>query len=406
MAGNEKKYCDGLTCWDRPKSGSTAGRRNRHVIVWNSDKRHTVEIKFRFGERPLKSKTTVSAIGNSDVSPSVSVVGKALALSLNVVEGLPTFVELRHQRTVFHIAVIPSTERGLDELKTCYQVACRNRRFDVSLENSICLATLSSDGERLSEEELLLSANLSIPLDTPRTLRLNTDPDEFADFIDAVLVRADAKIDLRFRPESEPVTPISGQIIAQQKRQRATDCTLSIEGEDVLKVQIGSEEFGLRHENRILYPQEQQMIESGSYAWRLSSSGSLEAVDLKLPDAIDQSIRNLIKVFAGRGTIPSLAYFDDEICTCVSDICSKIQGFCGSLPEHSQITNEAENLIQIGSIIDQSNNRILFTPLAPINLAYESALTKSLSGEAARSEVLKLFGQSSLLPFLQWPTWG
>jgi DNA phosphorothioation-dependent restriction protein DptH len=101
-----------------------------------------------------------------------------------------------------------------------------------------------------------------------------------------------------------------------------------------------------------------------------------------------------------------LAYFDEEVCNHVSTLCSEIQSFCRSLPEHSQISIEAENLIQMGSIIDHDNNRILLTPLSPINLAFEAALTKRVGGEAASSEVLKLLSQSALLPFLQWPTWG
>lgn len=403
LPGNEHNYCDGLVCWDRPKSGTSAGRRNRHIIVWNHDQRDKVDLKLRFAERPLKSKAKTKS---SSGSLSLSVAGKTLSLSLDVGEGVPYFAEVRHQRTVFNIAVFPEAPAGLDEIKTCYQVACKQRRLDVALENSIQLSTSGIEGEPLEEHELVLTPGLRIPLEKPGRVYLNADSDGSADFVDAVLARPTEVIALRFKPEVEPVTPISGQNISQQKRQRGEDCKLSVEDGDVLKVRIGSEEYGLRHENRVLYPLEQQMTSSDAIAWRMSSPDSVVPVDLRLPAAIETAFRDIVSIFNRRETIPSLAYFDEEVCDAVSALCSEIQDFCKSLPEHSQISTEAENIVQIGSIIDHDSNRILLTPLSPINLAYEAALTKRVGGDSTSGEILKLLGQSTLLPFLQWPTWG
>ncbi len=404
LPGSEKSYCDGMICWDRPKSGTAAGQRHRHIIVWNQDHLSQIMLKLRFAGRPQKSSTVVQyKSDNLDVHVD-SIISKVLTLALTISEQGPCFAEVKHQRMVFHIAIYPGSSKGLENLKIGYEVVCRQRRLDIALDNKIQLVNYGSDGDIIEERELHLTPNVIIPLGKPGVVTLNTASDESGEPIDAILERSETQLSLRFKPEISPITPISGASIAQQKRQRKSDCVLNMDNGS-MKVQIGSEEYGLSHENRNLYPLEKIMLSSGGIAWRLTHE-DVTAIELRIPAPIEFAYRKVLSIFACRQTIPSLTYFDEEVCKAVELLCAEIQKFYNALPDYSQISTEAESVIQIGSVIDHENNRILLSPFSPLNLAFESALTRRIGGDQTSVEILKLLNQAALLPYLQWPTWG
>ncbi|MFR3912354.1 MAG: hypothetical protein ACLTYB_14660 [Clostridium paraputrificum] len=71
------------------------------------------------------------------------------------------------------------------------------------------------------------------------------------------------------------------------------------------------------------------------------------------------------------------------------------------IEEGSYLTKEQKNLFKIGSIRREIDDReIMFSPLHPLNIAYQLHITDKLKNEELSDEVVKKFTSTYLLPYI------
>lgn len=394
----ETKYCDGLVCWDRADAGTKAGQRTRHIIIWNHEQRQALSLRLKFADRPKKAEVRCTLIEGGS-PPEFDVSGKSLVARLEPAQDKVLFCRLTYQeKTRFSICCIPTTAFGLESLKTVFKVVPRQQRLDVPIDVEL---RLRSSIEPEEPSDVQVEHGDTVDLDELHSVRVRVGDEEVAEEIPIRLIRDGVHIPLQLKRENEPVRPVSGLKLWQEKRNLESDCSLDV-GEGTVKVQVGTDEYGVRHPVRELLPYEQQFLDNGGEAWR-QNSDSIESVTVRVPESVSLAYSRVLEEFRQRHTIPSLAYFDEPLCGLVDDLCKTIIDYFSALPTDSQLPDAAEGILRLGMFEDLKDRRLLMTPLAPLNLAFEAMVSSQLRGETGvRLELLKLLDQSAMLPYIRW----
>ena len=394
---NEKKYCDGLICWDRANAASNAGQRNRHIVVWNNESCETLNLRLRFADRPKKLFAGFSQVTGGAI-PTCEVSGKSLVVTIQPEGDGPFYCRLTYQkRTQFNICCIPSSSDGMGSLKTVFSVIPRKQLWHIPIDAELQLRLPHQSNE---PDEVIIEHDSVVDLDDLITVNIRVSDDEVEEQIPISLIRDGVKLALELRREHDPVRPVSGLKLWQEKRALESDCSLVL-GEETVKVQVGTDEYGLRHPVRELYPLESQFLEIGGASWRKIDEGVVPGVQPGLPGSVSTTYSRILEEFTQRRTIPSLAYFDEPLCKLVDSLSKAIVEYYTSLPIDSQLPDSAEGILRIGMFEDSFDGRLMMTPFAPLNLAYEAQISRELRGEAVSTELLQLLDQSAMLPYLK-----
>ena len=391
---NENRYCEGVVCWDRASATSKAGQRTRHIVIWNDEGRETLKIRLRFADRPKKVFAEFSQVVGGAVS-ACDTSGKSLVVTIQPEGNDPFFGRLTYQkRTQFNICCLPSEALGMASLKTLFSVIPKKKLWQIPIDAEL---QVGSPDQSTDAVDRAVEQHDVVNLDELETVNIRVSDDEVEEQVPITLIRNGVQLALELKREHDPVTPVSGLKLWQEKRTLESDCLLAL-GDETVKVQVGTDEYGLRHPVRELYPLEKRFLELGGVCWRKIGEQVEPAVQPDLPDAVSNAYTRILEEFSLRETIPSLAFFDEQLCELVDSLSAAIVEHFRALPTDSQVPDTAEGLLRIGMYED---GRLMMTPFAPLNLAYEAQVSRELRGESIGTELLRLLDQSAMLPYLK-----
>ena len=391
---NEKKYCDGLVCWDRANAASKSGQRKRHVVIWNNEGRKLLKLRLKFADRPQKKFAALSQVGGGP-TPTCEVSGKSLLLTISVEENEPFFCRLTYKKkTQFNVCCLPSSFDGMESVKTLYSVVPQKKLWQIPIDSELQVGLSHQNDE---PEDFPVESNSVINLDELKTVNIRVSEDEVEEQVPFSLIRNGVELAINLKREYDPVRPVSGLKLWQKKRTLESDCVLVL-GDETVKVQVGTDEYGLGYPMRELYPLEKQFLALGGACWRKIGDDIELDAQPDLPQTVSNAYFEILEQFKARRTIPSLAYFDEELCKLVDVLSNAIVDHFRRLETDKPLPDCAEGMLRLGMYDD---GRVLMSPLAPFNLAFEAQLSRELRGESVPIELLRLLDQSAMLPFLK-----
>ena len=183
---NEKKYCDGLVCWDRANAASQSGQRKRHIVIWNDEGRKLLKLRLKFAERPQKKFSKLSQVDDGPV-PACEVSGKSLVLTISVEENVPFFCRLAYQKkTQFNICCLPSSFAGMESVKTLYSVVPQKKLWQIPIDSDLQVGLAHQNTE---PEDVPVESNAVINLDELKTVNIRVSDDEVEEQVPFSLIR-------------------------------------------------------------------------------------------------------------------------------------------------------------------------------------------------------------------------
>ena len=129
-------------------------------------------------------------------------------------------------------------------------------------------------------------------------------------------------------------------------------------------------------------------------------NGTIKKIDLKLSDELQSVFNRIINYYRDINNLPSLVFLDNDLKALYKEFIELYNNEIENIEKDSIISSDERklNLIKLGTIKD--NDKILFTPLSPLNIAYQLEITNQCQNEILDKPILERLNPNNLLPYL------
>ena len=394
---NVEKVVDGNNVyWEKAKVDTVAGRRKRHIIVFNNSECDTLELRFHFDDTLSNEYIDVKSRSYAKVS------GKKLIIRIPSIKEDSNFYKIvyNHKKESkskyeFYIAVVNVKPEVLNNIKAHYEIktgsGSKNRiqinsdgseiKFGNGLNEKIIDVENTDDIVDVYEEDTIKISNSSQAWDDDSLkFKLNFDG---------------AIVPFEIKEQSLRSKPIHSVNLLKLKREFKKDFTWKEDN----KITQETREYYLDEKLKLILNKEKSIIEKGIMYGR-ESLNKIEKIDVSYSEDLTKAYNNILEYYKGKNSIPSLGYLDDELKELYEDYLNIYNKEIESIEERDIIYNNSykKDLLKIGSILCEG--KIMFTPFSPINIAYILELYKQLEGEVIGTNILERLSADNLLPYI------
>jgi DNA phosphorothioation-dependent restriction protein DptH len=386
--------------WERGDGETSAARRRRHIIVFNPTREDSFECRLSFD-----SAVKQSAVRTTKQSPlSVAAKGKQIAISVEACANasiVDQFIYEDHDTSgkyVFNIAILPIAPDFLHAHKATYKVngSARSRRLLL-----YCDGLMVFNDSQPEERRVDLEQGCPVDLaDEEKTVLTAGDVDEDQLLFD--LVYKGCKIPCEVYRDSVRPSRITGVRIWKWKRE--SNQSFEYAGEN--KLILGNEEyFTNRSRTRDFLDLERDLINEfpNDCFWTQDKSG-LKPKHLNVGEALRKAFCQLTYHYRKHSLLPSLANITPELSELMQQYLAAYIKELSSIEPGLHLSEEKHNLLRIGTIDHSDGERqVYFTPLHPLNIAYQLEFLSRAGRKQISEEILKCLSPSLLLPYINDP---
>lgn len=383
--------------WEKPKADTAAGRRKRHIIVFDNGKSDYLELSFKFDDT-LSNEYIDS---NSKKKDYARVVGKNLILRLPSDINKTGFyrVVYNHKnesksKYEFSIAVVNVKEDYLNNIKAHYEIktgsGAKNRiqinsdgseiKFGQGLNEKIVDVESSDDLIKLSDDELVKISNSSQAWeDDSLKFRLSIDG---------------SIIPIEIKEQSLRSKPIHSVNLLKYKRELKENFIW-----EENKITQGTSEFYLDEKLKLTLNKEKEFIDK-NIMFGKESLNEIDKIDLCYSVELTEAYNKILDYYRSINNVPSLTYLNDELKDLYISYLDAYNKEIESIEEREILSNNKnkKNLLKLGTI--DGEGKIMLTPFAPLNIAYILEFYNQLQNEAIESHILERLNANNLLPYI------
>jgi len=387
---------DGLTFWERGEGDTTAAKRRRHIIIFNPNFADKVPHTLNFDQVVKQSAISIKGQKNKFVAMRE---GKNIVVTISecgkqAVIGTVTYNdENASGKYDFNIAVLPFEPDQLNSHKSTYLIKGKRVRFNA--DDSIIFNDLGANLERCT---LAADSEICLTSDTKIVAEITGDLD--FDTIKFDLVWAEARVPCELATDTSKPISISGIKIWKAKREEKRPFDYASEN----KLVFGNVDYFTNRKRTLLFLDiEQQIINDfpNECYWTQHKNG-IESKLLNIDQELLNSYKDITRYYNKRGLLPSLTPFTDpELVGLMKAYVECFAGLLGNIKVGQPLSRQDHDLLKVGTVErNVSHQQICFTPLHPLNVAYQLHAQNVLSDEKIPEEILSCLSASDLLPYI------
>lgn len=384
--------------WDKEEGKSKAKSRTRNVIVFNEDNKEDLDVEFYFDDTVRKEYLKIME-GNCEAVTS----GKKITVKLKYYEGAGNFYRVQYKdksaKFEFKIAAVGFNEKYLESIKTKYSIVSKKKDGYIAINSNDETVVFNEYASQNVTKEIINNYEVIEIGEDEKVILKVSDTFDYED--DSDLIKFKVNINENIVPfvivgTSEKIAPIEGIKVWNLKREKK--CDFKFIGEN--KLQHGTKEYFARDEFRKNLQLEKQLIDMEGISF-IESADGLESIDLEVNQKVKDAYNNIIRYFIESRKIPSLTYLNEELTNLYKDFISVYIEELNKIEEGSYLTKEQKNLFKIGTIKRYIEDKeLLFTPLYPLNIAYQLHINEMISNEEIEEEIMQKFNSTYLLPYI------
>lgn len=386
-----------LDIWDRPEKESTsAGRRNRQIIIFND--KHLNEISFKIPfDQSVRSEWITSKKLSTVSNLSVNVSGYSIVLNFSDLDSkFPKSVQLvyKHQdkaalRFTFNIVILPFGSEMLESIHPFYKLSIKNNKsFTINLPSDIADFYIGNGSEtRTMNIQSAKELNGQIINDTNilniGTAELGYD-DDLKDPFEMII--CGSPVNFLLVDEETKIIPKNAVSLENFRRQHRIDGHYENE-----KVIFGETISSVYKSQKLFLNMETEAIKNDVLG------GIID--DFEISTELKADYADLFSELRNRRTIMSLVYWDDKIVELVKNIVDQVATEIRGSEEKIELQPTVLNISHIGEY--KQNNSIVFAPFNPILLSYQLQVEKMITVEILPETIQQKLNPLHLAPFLK-----
>ena len=386
----------------RNEGSQTAKKRQKNIVVFNSEKKQQIHIRFNCNAKVLNSGVTADGL-------KYEKEGKDFIFEI-VPDGvcfkkIELHDEVNDIRYIFKICVVdlPATSM-LSLIKHCYTIDFRKKK-DIRIRLSGIGTDLIFNGGAPEIVTAKLDDSESYFCAFNQSLHLHSTEEELSNYSTGIRVGIDfAGVNVPFImfPDESKSREITGRTIFKEKYASRTsfefvgDKIYSDTQEYFAKVNLLRE---LRIEKNFL---DEKIAVGKCKRFYDTDQVKIENDDIFQNNLLIASYEGYLDSLQQANSIPTLAYLNGNLLDKAEKYVNAFMRLYSSLSDGSTLTSEQVNALYIGTIaVGDDSEEILLTPFHPINVAYQIAMTKEDGMENATDVIVDRLTSLNLLPYLK-----
>lgn len=387
----DSKVKNNLLYWEKPEKDTVAGRRKRHIIIFNNENLDEISITFSFDKELNRSFLKKSSKEDASISK------KNLIFKFKCNSDAPTFrryvyehEHLTKNNFTFNICVLNIDDDSLSSIKTIYNVNSRNKKILINQDQGYLLL-----GKGEASEVVISENNNDFNISEGNAININIDDSLLQeDAVEFNLIDKGLIIPFMIKKLNPKTPPIKSIQVWDKKRINQLDFIL----EDSKLIQ-GDNGYNIATDNfKVILNIEKEMVEN-KIIFGMYDKDQLIPGDIVIPDTIKNSYMEIFNYYSLKNNIPSLVYLDDELKRLYKRLLYYFNQEIENISEnHSLATSNKKDLLKVGVI--EYGDKLLFSSLSPLNIAYQLEVYNQCGSEEIDFNILDSLVPNNLLPYL------
>lgn len=377
-----------------------AGLRKPQILIFNSRVEYPLTITVELSSVPIQPEISYT---DNKTGHTAKVSGKKVIVEMDKSDFAANKVTVKakdhSEKIEISYFVINSDAGWFRDISSHYIINAKKSKTAPKSLVVLCdedTVTLNSGKDEL--EELVLTQDMTIDADPDKTIVLTIDDNSFDEKgIAASTVVADGvSLPVTFMV----TTPTNSSIASVKIEQKLLSSHISFEYRGNNKLVHGTNEYNTREELKDVIEWESKIINENIAYGEVDGDGILTPCDLDLSDTIRDAYNGFIGYFKLHNTIPSLAYYNDELIALAERYINSVLNELGIIEEDTCLTHLTGEIMKIGVITLKSKEIIAFSAVHPINVAHKLEKTKRNGNNDIREDVLRKLSADNLVPFI------
>ncbi len=391
------------TLWCREDGESVSKKRNINVIIFNPSLELPFKVIVKYDQFIKKEGLNIKQGTKKNIDVSNS--GKAIVVEFKTFDAEELFYLIEYKdpetdkRYLIKVLHLPFNSNVISQFEGTFQLAVQKSHSYLQVKESQTLI-FNPDGTVIVPE--ILSLDTTFKLGEDQQLLLNYDNAlSQEDLIHFKVDLFDVVVPIAIKTDFELPKPISGIEVWKEKRVHLLDFKYIKEG-SIIKLLFKNNEKTVSGDFRLNLLQEEQLINSDGYSWFLAADNAISTNEIALNDAVKEAFNNYRVYFTDKRTQPSLVYLNEDLkhlaLAYVNCFLIQLEQF----EENKPLTIQQKNLLWLGVVRERDGEeKIKFSPLHPLNVAYQLQLNTDLGHEDVYNAILKRLSPYNLIPYLE-----
>ncbi|MNB78871.1 AAA-like domain protein [compost metagenome] len=409
LESTQKLTLEGLIYWERGDGEGKSQQRKRNIIIFNPEQQKKITLEFQFNDFIKKDfifNNTVKYHINSEQS------GKKIKVEFAHAPGQTTFYGIKYKTDIsptyeFKIAIVETTEKLLQAIQTSYSinlVKTKSKHSSILINSDHEQWIFNKDEPDVVKVELMdeyehNQFEITESEELVVTKNLESQSDE--DLIHFAIRLPKTEIPLSVQDVIERPVPIGGFNVWKLKREKQEHFVYRIEN-DKMKIIQGTRETYAQGEFKKNLERELKLI-GANHLYFTEEAGELIPEQINVPENVREAYIDLLRYFRDNQLIPSLAYLDENYTVLARRYVIAYIKELEQLQNGQSLFQTQRDLVLLGTIRKGLKDpEWLYTPLHPLNLAYQLQLKDLISKEAINDELLRSLRPTHLLPYVSF----
>ncbi|QBQ04842.1 DNA phosphorothioation-dependent restriction protein DptH [Sporosarcina pasteurii] len=383
-----------IELWKRPNATTAAGLRTWHLIAFVSPEEEAQEIEVRipFSQRLKKEHILSRAQSYTNTS------GKNLVITAKVEEGADFYRSVyRHEGKTpytFNLLVLKSTSEPFESIRHHYKIQTGQRaNYAIELQIDHQHFQLGTGTERevaIKENEQVIVSDLD------ETLKLEIEPSASTDdhSVKCFIQTPSFTVPIVVKDEALRILPKTAHQIWVEKFEKQQSIEL-IEDDSKAIIQ---DYLYTTHLNERKYFKLEERWAKKKWAYGKYEDSNLEAITLAIPDSVKEAYHAYLEAVEEQGTIHSFTFYDEALREKAEMYVEAFLTEIENIEVDSILQDEVRNLMKLGRI--DINDELIFTSYAPLNVAYQLELQKTINGEDIDRNTIERMQNSHFAPLI------
>lgn len=394
----EYQFQQGHTFLVRDGGTTPTKQREKHILIYNPDRKAVLTIHVPFNKTVSKKYIDIK-------DPKVAQnCGDARNLQLQIHADGCVFVtavisDPGNEKTKFQlkICVLDLSPLYLENIQTCYKIdGTRKSRRIIAETTDKCLVINPGKSEQVNaviREQEVYSCNF----DTSLNLFLDENS----------IVRDNGKVFFSLSCGSLQIPMgISGESVR----------TIRLTGISAFKIK-NEKHQGFEYRDKKIVMGTASYYADSSFLEKLTcesfiidekalytvkqSTGKYISQKITIPENIKGAYTHFLSLFLERRSLPSLAYYDEELCKAAEVYVAAYWDFFGQIKEGDTLSKEQNDVLKLGTVFDPFRNVIAFSSVHPLNVMYQLQLRQEAGLDGMRSDIVSRLTSANLIPYIR-----
>ncbi len=387
----------------------TARGNKKHILVFAPEKKGKFTITIEFSDN---FKTNLAIDADDDTKEATQTDQALKKITVNITNVTNSFVKVTANqvkrndseatdRFVFSIGIIGCEKSWLDQ---SFQTSFKIKATKVSKSKRSCLILNCADkmlfNKRGSDiESITMKDGFDEALNDQETqyeLLFNGDSFDDSNMCCGDITINGNRIPIEFDCDTPISTTISGIRIELLKLSEQR--SFQYIGEN--KLQFGTNEYNTATDFRKNLVTEKFIVDDNAMCCEFTSETEIQSITLDVPNRVSNAFKALIAYFSSHDTLPSLVYYDNELCVLAQEYVDSVVEVFDTLKHGQPLSGYVRNVLKLGTVYYPAEEKIAFSPLHPINVAFRLNLAEEDCSSKIREDVLKKISSDNLLPLI------